>query len=119
MLGPSSPLGTLDYPTFNLQAFLEYSENDDSLVSINPLAHPNFDPGGEETGVLDRWKDSKIEIKKYIDDVSGSEKLHCGLEYSSKVIDNSDEIRYIHSSQGQALFNHVRLGAADKGMKLN
>lgn len=68
----------------------------------------NFDPGGQDTGVLDRWSDEKIEVKKYIDDVSGCEKIHCGVNYASRVEDNIDETRYVHSPQGQALFDHVR-----------
>ena len=58
-------------------------------------------------------------MKKYIDDVSGAEKLHCGENYRSVVRDNMDEVRYIHAKQGQALLDLVRSGAASKGMKLN
>ena len=34
-------------------------------------------------------------------------------------MNETEEIRYIHSVQAQSLFDRVRLGAADKGMKLN
>ena len=58
-------------------------------------------------------------MKKYIDDVSGCEKLHSGLEYSSRVTGSREETRYIHATQGQALFDTVRREAASKGMRLN
>ena len=38
--------------------------------------------------------------KKYIDDVSGVEKLHSSHLYNSKVV-NGKEIRYIHAIQAQ------------------
>ena len=79
----------------------------------------NYDPWGEETGVLECWKEKKIEVKKFIDDVSGAEKLHCSNVYYSKIENETEEVRYVHAVQAQSLFDWVRLGAAEKGMKLN
>ena len=57
-------------------------------------------------------------VKKYIDDVSGVEKLHASHLYKSKIHENK-ETRYIHSVQAQGLFDQVRVVAAEKGMRLN
>ena len=47
-----------DYPSSpqtNLRAFLDYGVSDDSLASLNqPGPVANYDPGGEDTGVLER-----------------------------------------------------------------
>ena len=110
---PSSPLT-------NLRAFLNYSVSDDSLASfIQPGPVANYDPGGDETGFLECWKEESLEVKKFIDDVSGSEKLHANSDYKSRVIDDVREIRYIHAPLAQDLFDRVREGAASRGMKLN
>ena len=57
-------------------------------------------------------------VKKYIDDVSGVEKIHASHLYQSKT-NEEGETRYIHAVQAQALFDRVRVVAAEKGMKLN
>ena len=58
-------------------------------------------------------------VKKFIDDVSGAEKILCYNEYVSKIVNETNEIRYIHAQQAQCLFDKVRLEASEKGMKLN
>ena len=108
-------------PIPNLRAFLDYSElnYDDSLASISlPGPVANYDPGGETTGVTKRWSVPSMEVKKFIDDVSGCEKVHAGDVYKSNIV-NDDEIRYIRAPQAQALFDKVNAEAASKGMKLN
>ena len=63
-----APLSTrasddLPPPVSNVRAFMQLSE--DSPTGFN-LSNPFFDPGGQDTGVLERWKQEKIDIKKYI-----------------------------------------------------
>ena len=72
-----------------------------------------------ETGVHEHWECKKIEVKKFIDDVSGAEKLHCNDTYASKILDSGEEVRYVKAQQAQDLFDRVRDRAAVKGMKLN
>ena len=79
----------------------------------------NFDPGGEYTGVLDRGTQKRMEVKKFIDAVSGTEKIHANDIYTSKIKNDVREIQYLHAQQGQLLFDKVREGAATKGMRLN
>ena len=61
----------------------------------------------------------EIAVKKFIDDVSGCKKLPSNDVFRSKILLNREERRYIHSVQAQSLFDLVREGAAEKGMKLN
>ena len=56
-----------------------------------------YDPGGNETGVFERWSQKKMEVKKFIDDVSGSRKVHANDSYTSKIVNDTQEIRYILS----------------------
>ena len=39
------------------------------------------DPGGSDTGDHERWLQEKMEVKKFIDDISGSEILHAGIVF--------------------------------------
>ena len=70
-----------------------------------------YDPGGEETGFGVRWTQEEIRVKKFIDDVSGCEKLSMNIEFNSKIV-ASREIRYCHAAQ-------VAGCAKDRGMLLN
>ena len=68
---------------------MDYSDSaDDSLASLNWQggAFANYDPGGENTGVLDRWSVKKIEVKKFIDDVSGCKKIHCNENFRPRLL---------------------------------
>ena len=58
-------MGTPDYPVTNIRFFQDYTAMDDSLASLDhQRGHcANYDPGGEETGVLERWSVGKVEIK--------------------------------------------------------
>ena len=77
----------------NLRAYLEHSDLGDLLASIHmPGPVANFDPGGSGTGVLERWEQKKIVVKKFIDNVSGAEKLHCNDVYESKVENMTEEV---------------------------
>lgn len=107
-------------PFTNLRVFMDYLVGSDSLSSLNqPGPVANYDPGGEETGVMERWENKTLEVKKFIDDVSGNENLHATAEYASKILNDVSEIRYIHAPLAQDLFDRVRVEAASKGMKLN
>ena len=77
-----------------------------------------YESGGEDTGVFDRWTQKELVVKKFVDDISGAEKIHANNIYASKVSDGL-ETRYLHAVQSQRLFDQVALGAAEKGMKLN
>ena len=102
-------------PFTNLCVFMDYSDRNNSLSSLvlpGPVA--NYDLGGEETGVTEHWERKALEVKKCIDDVSGSEKLHASQDYSSKIINNTEEIRYIHTPLAQNLFDRVGRVAAIK-----
>ena len=59
-----------------------------------------------------------MQVKKYVDDVSGMERIHSSHLYNSKISDGL-ECRYIHATQAQNLFDVVREGASEKGMMLN
>ena len=121
-LGSVSDVGTQGgfSPATNLQDFLEYSLHSDSLASIEiPGQVESYDPGGSPTGVFERWEGKMIEVKKFIDDVNGSRKLHTNSNYRSKIVNGDEEICYIKAVQAQALFNKMKGGAAKKGMKLN
>ena len=82
-----------------------------------PIA--NYDPGGEETGVYERWEPEKMVVKKFIDDVSGVEKIHCNDLYISKVKNDLEETQFVHAVQAQCFFDTVRGRAFANGMKLN
>ena len=45
-----------------------------------------YEEGGEQTNIYDRWQQKRLEVKKYVDDVSGVEKLHASHLYFSKVL---------------------------------
>ena len=55
---------------------------------------------------------------RYVDDVSGKEKLHANNIYNSKYV-GEKEFRYVNAAQSQDLFDKVCAGAAEKGMKIN
>ena len=110
----------LSSPITNLRAFLNYSTAEETVLEENQsIRIGSYDPGGEETGVLTHWKEKNLQVKKFIDDVSGSEKLHAGNVYTLRVEDLTDEVRYVHAPLAQDLFDRVRDEAAGKGMKLN
>ena len=107
----------------NIGAFLEYPEGDLEQPVIDQPPNPDPDPGlyeagGEQTNIYDRWVQKGVEVKKYVDDVSGMGKLHTGHLYKSKIVDDC-ETRYIHAVQAQGLFDGVRGVAEQKGMQLN
>ena len=94
-------------------------DRSDSLISLNlPSISEYYESGGEDTGVFDRWTQKNIVCKKFVDDVSGCEKLHFNNIYFSK-IHNDNETRFVHATQAQSLFDAVASGAASKGMRLN
>ena len=116
-------MAAADYPTSNVRNYLLYG-NDSSLSGlglVGPEHQPDdlFDPGGEDTGVSERWKDRDLEVKKFIDNVSGSENINANLTYRSRVTSDTEERRYIHAPQSQELFDKVSCEASSKGMKLN
>ena len=51
-----------------------YNNYSDSLSSLLEESNDIYEPGGEETGNLERWKNRKIEVKKFVEDVSACEK---------------------------------------------
>ena len=60
-------------------------DSDDSLINL-PVDPPSLVKlGGDPTGIYDRWSQKKVEVKKYIDDVSRVEKLQAAHQYSSKI----------------------------------
>ena len=61
-----------------------------------PVPSPSVvDVGGGPTHIFDRWTQKHITVKKYIDDVSGVERLHAGNEYRSKIMDDGRECRVV------------------------
>ena len=90
----------------------------DSLASLDLQSHSIYESGGEDPGVFVRWEGKNLEVKKFVDDVSGCEKIHMNNIYTSKYYGEKGT-RYVHAVQGQALFDQVALKAKDRGMKLN
>ena len=73
------PPSTLEGVPSNLTRFMDYSEASDldrSGIMPSGLSDSIFEEGGEPTQIYDRWIQKDIVTKKYIDDVSGVEKLH-------------------------------------------
>ena len=104
----------------NLASFLDYEDQsaDDSLADLPVVDSGLMEEGGGPTHIYDRWIQAPIEVKKYIDDVSGVEKIHAGHLYNSKFVDGHEH-RFFHAPQAQELFERVRRGATEKGMQLN
>ena len=86
----------MDHPVSNIHPFLNYSNLGDLLASLDHLVLA-YDPGGKETGITERWEQKKMSIKNFTDDVSGSKKIHTGVNYNSRSINGIDEIRYLHA----------------------
>ena len=55
---------------------------------------------------LYRWHQKDITVMKYIDDISGTEKLHANYKYRSAA-KNYVEHRYIHASQLEEMFKKI------------
>ena len=91
----------------------------DSLINLNPVsASGYYESGGEDANIFARWSQKELFVKKFVDDISGSEKLHVNNVYNSKVSGHL-ETRYIHAAQSQELFNRVAASASEKGIKWN
>ena len=78
----------------------------DDLVDLPSPDNALYQEGGGPTQIYDRWQQKQISVKKYVDDVSGVEKLHASHQYNSKIL-NGVEHRMIHAEQSQFLFDQV------------